>query len=150
MRGIVGKAMTTWMMEHAPETTLLGGPASAGPKVARAMLPYVRPDGAVRMSSVPKVPGQRVLDDRLVMRGKVKPNDMALIVDDVGRKGTSILASWRILQKHHAPVLHALVVLDRPEGIAPALAKMGIAYDFMVAREEMGVEDLLTTPAPTP
>lgn len=70
------------------------------------------------------------------VEGILMPGERVLIIDDLITTGKSILKAARILRGEGAVVENALVLLDREEGGANALAKEGIRLSSLMSITE--------------
>lgn len=140
LANLVGCSVAQWIKQHAPETTLVGGPDSAGILFANYVLPHL-PEGACTWFRVPKIHGSRALDTHTVLSGVPLRNDgtdFAVIVDDVANKGTNGRGTWQALQNHGVNVLHEIVVLDREEGAKDVMERLGVEQHSLLVRSEIG------------
>lgn len=114
-----------------PGTQVLAGLELGGVPVATALsactgLPAVfvrkraKAYGTARLAEGPDVAGRRVT-----------------IVEDVVTSGGQVVESARELRGLGAEVAHALVVVDRQEGGAEALAEAGIVMSALITRAEL-------------
>jgi orotate phosphoribosyltransferase len=74
--------------------------------------------------------------------GYVNENDEVLLLDDVATTGGSILAALEALreEKHQVSVRRALVIIDREEGAAQALAEKGIELVSLFRKSDFAIK----------
>ncbi|MCP5405541.1 MAG: hypothetical protein H6922_04905 [Pseudomonadaceae bacterium] len=149
---LIGRSLARAISALAPETTLIGGPDSAGIVVARLVVPHLQPNNVITYR-IPKKPGERATDlTAFLPATPLDPAEahIAAIVDDVTNAGTNSTASFTALQQHRLPVLHAFSVLDYGHTAASRLAAVGVQLHALTTLADYTLPQPLDSPAPTP
>lgn len=123
--------VTTGLAELAKGATVLAGIETAGIPLAAAMaIKLKKPMIYVRKK-------QKEYGTKSRIEGILKPSDKVLLVDDLMTRGTSKMDSIEAVKEAGNDVKDLAIVLDREQGGAEELAKIGVKLHKLVTLKEL-------------
>ena len=118
--GPIGERLAATVREHEPETARLAGPAlGAVALAASASLASGLPFVIVRDSAKEYGTANRI-------EGLFEEGELVCLLEDVVTSGGALAQSVAVLREAGLVVRHAVCVVDREEGGADALARIGV------------------------
>jgi len=123
--------VTTGLAELAKGATVLAGIETAGIPLAAAMaIKLKKPMIYVRKK-------QKEYGTKSRIEGILTPSDKVLLVDDLMTRGTSKMDSIEAVKEAGNDVKDLAIVLDREQGGAEELAKIGVKLHKLVTLKEL-------------
>ena len=128
------RRVASFLAELVPQgTDRIAGPELGGVALAAAVsldlgLPFV----IVRTA-------QKAYATTSQIEGELYPGERVAVIEDVVTTGSAVIQSTRILRRAGAVVQDAVVVIDREEGGAEALAAEGLQYWPLFRRAQLGL-----------
>lgn len=133
--GPIGERLAAAVREHEPEAVRLAGPAlGAVALAASASLASGLPFVIVREAAKEYGTGNR-------LEGVYEPGEVVCVLEDVVTSGGALAAAVAALRDAGLVVRNAVCVVDREEGGADALARIGVRLRCLYR-----ASDLLATP----
>jgi orotate phosphoribosyltransferase len=118
--GPLGERLAAAVREHEPEATRLAGPAlGAVALAASASLSSGLPFVIVRDTAKEYATGNR-------LEGPFEPGELVCLIEDVVTSGGALAEAVAALREADLVVRNAVCVVDREEGGADALARLGV------------------------
>jgi len=118
--GPLGERLAAAVREHEPETVRLAGPAlGAVALAASASLASGLPFLIVRDTAKEHGTGNR-------LEGPFEPGELVCLIEDVVTSGGALTEAVEALREAGLVVRNAICVVDREEGGADALARLGV------------------------
>src|SRR5687768_16211723 len=129
--GPLGERLAAAVREHEPETARLAGPALGAVALAASTslasgLPFV----IVRDSAKAYGTANR-------LEGLFEPGELVCVIEDVVTSGGALAEAVEVLREAGLVVRNAVCVVDREEGGADALARIGVRLRALFTAGEL-------------
>lgn len=76
-----------------------------------------------------------------MVEGVLKPDDVALLVEDIATTGGQVIEAAKIITEAGAKVERIVCVIDRKQGAEENITKAGFAFESIMTKDDLGIKD---------